>query len=174
MTRIGSACLLLLLVPALGRTEQGTPPDLAPGARVRVLAPTVSSKPLTGTIRSLSEDAVTLSVEGHDERVTLARGSILRVEVGQGRNRRKGLLVGGVAAAAVGAVVGGIGCRDSSDFDSWQCATILGGLGFAAGAGVGAIVGAGERWQALPADSFRVTLHPTAGGRPGLSIHVSF
>jgi hypothetical protein len=174
MTRRVLPCLLVLLMPAVGRSEQGGPPDLVPGARVRVTAPASAPKPLTGTISALSDEAITLAIKGRDERVSLSRSSILRLEVSQGRNRRKGLLIGGVAAAAAGAVIGGVGCRDSADLDSWQCATILGGLGFAAGAGLGAIVGAGDHWRDLSAGRPRVTLAPTAGRRPGLSVRLAF
>jgi hypothetical protein len=174
MTRRALLGLLVLLMPALGRSQEGGAPDLVPGTRVRVTAAASGPKPLTGTIRALSDEAITLAVEGRDMEVAVFRDGIVRLEVSEGRNRRKGLLIGGVAVATVGALIGGVGCRDSSDFDSWHCATILGGLGFAAGAGVGAIVGAGDRWRDVPPDGFRVTLAPTAGGRPGLSVRLAF
>ena len=123
-------------------------------------APAVARKPMKGTVRALSDEGITLAVEGRDQRIP--RGAIVRIEASQGRNRRKGLLIGGIATAAAGAVVGGIGCRDSADFDSSFCAAILGGFGFAAGAGVGAIVGAGEHWKDLPAGRVHVSVSPTA------------
>jgi len=174
MTRRALACLLLLLAPAPGRSGQGGPPGLVPGARVRVTAPGVDPKPLTGTISALSDQAITLALEGRAVETSVSRDSIRRLEISQGRNRRKGLLIGGVAAAAVGAVVGGVGCRDSSDFSSGMCAAILGGCGFAAGAGVGAIVGAGEDWTDVPTDRIHVAVAPIAGRRPGLSVRISF
>ena len=174
MTIRALACLLLLLAPVPGRSGQGGPPDLVPGARVRVTAPDIAPNPLTGTISALSGQAITLAIKGRADEVSVSRRSISRLEISQGRNRRKGLLIGGFAAAAVGAVVGGIGCRDSADFDSWQCAAILGGFGFAAGAGVGAIVGAGEHWNDVPSGRVHLTVAPTAGRRPGVSVRLVF
>jgi hypothetical protein len=142
--------------------------------RVRVTAPTIDPRPLVGTVQGLSADAIELAVKGREGTTHILRASVLQLEVSQGRNRRKGLLVGGAAVAAVGAVVGAVGCRDSSDWDSWMCAGILGGFGFAVGAGVGAIVGAGDHWTELPSDRLRVTLAPTPGRGVGLSLRFTF
>ena len=174
MTRRVLPCVLVLLTPALGHSEQEAPPGLVAGATVRVTAPEIARTPLTGTISALSDQAITLALEGRAVETSVSRDSIRRLEISQGRNRRKGLLIGGVAAAAVGAVVGGVGCRDSSDFSSGMCAAILGGCGFAAGAGVGAIVGAGEDWTDVPTDRIHVAVAPIAGRRPGLSVRISF
>jgi hypothetical protein len=139
-----------------------------------VTAPDVDPKPLTGRISSVSDIALTLAIEGRTDGVSVSRDSIRRLEISRGRNRRKGLLIGGFAAAAVGALIGGVGCHDSADFSSGQCAAILGGFGFAAGAGVGAIVGAGEHWNDVPTRGLHLAVAPIAGGRPGLSVRLAF
>ena len=168
------ACLLLFLIPALSLFGEEPPQDLIPGTRVRVTAPALAPKPLIGTVRTLSDDAIELAVKGRDDMISVPRASVIRLEVSQGRNRRKGALIGGAAVATVGIVWGAVGCHDSSDWNSWWCGGILGGAGLVLGGGVGALVGSGEHWNELPSDRFRVTLAPTPGRGVALSMRFTF
>ena len=52
--------LLGILIPALGYAQF---PAIAPGTRVRVEAPTVARKRVTGTVRSLANDTLVLTVQ---------------------------------------------------------------------------------------------------------------
>jgi hypothetical protein len=174
MARAAVACILVLLLPGFASSGEQAPSDLVAGMRVRVTAPGVAIKPVVGTIQSLSADAIELAVKGREGTMLVPRASVLQLEVSRGPNRALGILVGGAVVAAMGAAVGAIGCRDSSDFDSWHCAAILGGAGFALGGGMGAITGMGEQWKELPGERLRVTLGPGRGCGLGLSMRFSF
>ena len=167
-------CLLVFLIPALAHSGEQPPSALVPGTRVRVTAPGIAPKPLVGTVRRLADDAIDLTVKGGDDVISVSRANVIKLEVSKGRNRSKGALIGGAAVAAVGAVVGAVGCRDSSDLNSWICGAVMGGCGFALGGGVGAIVGSGDHWRELPSDRFRVTFTPTNGRGVGLSMRFTF
>lgn len=167
------ACLLLFFMPALSLFGEEPPQDLIPGTRVRVTAPALAPKPLVGTIKKLSDDAIDLAVKGRDDVISVPRASVIRLEVSRGRNRGKGALIGGAALATVGIVWGAVGCH-GSEFPPWLCATILGVPGLVVGAGVGALVGSGEHWNELPSDRFRVTLAPTPGRGVALSMRFTF
>jgi hypothetical protein len=174
MARNAMACILLSLIPAAGLRAEESPRVLVAGIRARVTVPHISPKPLVGTVKKLTDDAIELTAEGREDTLALPRASVLRLEVSQGRNRGKGALIGGAALAAVGAVVGAVGCRGSSDVDPSLCAAILGGGGLVVGAGVGAMVGAGDRWRELPSDRFRATVTPVSGRGVRLSMRFSF
>lgn len=168
------ACFLVVFVPSLGHPAEPRPQDLVPGARVRITAPSVAPGRLGGTVRTLADDAIELAIGGREELFPVPRGAVLRLEVSEGRNRGKGALIGGGALAAVGAIVGAVGCRDSDDFGSGFCGAVLGGAGLVIGGGVGALVGAGDRWKDLPSDRVQVSLTPVAGRGAGLSIRLRF
>ena len=175
MARKALACLLLFLTSAVGLFGEEPPQDLIPGTRVRVTAPALAPKPLVGTIKKLSDDAIELAVKGRDDVISVPRASVIRLEVSQGRSGRKGALIGGATLATVGIVWGAVACHDpSSEVYPWVCATIMGVTGLGAGGGFGALVGLGERWNELPSDRFRVTLAPTPGRGVALSMRFTF
>lgn len=174
MARTVVAAVLAFLLPAVGHPGEKPPNDLVAGMRVRVTAPDIALKPVVGTIGKLSEDAIELVVKGREDTIRLPRTSVLRLEVSQGPNRAIGLFVGGAVFAAAGALVGAVGCRDSSDFNSSQCAAILGGFGFALGAGVGALTGVGDNWKDVRVERIRLTVAPTPGRGVALSMRFTF
>lgn len=88
-----------------------------PGRSCRVSAPAIAATPLVGTIQELSHESIGLAVQERGV-ITVPRISVSRLEVSQGRSRRKGALIGDAACAAAGITVGAVGCHDSSDLSS--------------------------------------------------------
>ena len=167
-----SACGPLLLIVATGPSPG--PGVLNVGTRVRASAPAISAAPLVGTVTKLSSDAIELAVAGRDAPILLPRTSLSRLEVRTGHSRGKGAKRGLMIGALAGAVVGGVGCRDSGDWDSWMCAAILGGMGGALGAGVGGVVGAGDHWTPVLIDRVELGIGPTPGVGLGLTMRLGF
>ena len=97
-----------------------------------------------------------------------------------------GLLIGGVTGAAVGLAVGDNsqgsqfctfgGCATMGPFapSKPESALLLGALFGLVGAGVGAAVSPGERWQRVPEQGLRFSLVPAPGGGIGARVSWSF
>ena len=81
MARNAMPCLLLSLLSAAGLRAEEPPEALATGVRARVTVPHISPKPLVGTIRKLTDDAIELTTEGREDSLALPRDSIVRLEV---------------------------------------------------------------------------------------------
>lgn len=163
--------VLLLGLPA-GRLHAQDAESLRPGTRVRVTAPTVDSRRLTGPVISVSGDTLRIPLDGDVLPIPLA--SVERLEVSDGKNRLAGALVGTVAGAAGGAAVLALACVGTDDNCggyTWLAAYGGAFIGAPIGAIGGFIVGR-ERWRTLPLTepgSFRV-----APGPDGVTLAVSF
>jgi len=163
--------------PAIGTRTRITSPALGPGRRV-------------ATVVGYRGDTLVLRPEGTRDSVGVPLTDVTRLDVSLGRQThvRKGLLVGLLGGAAVGAVAA-YAAYDEHPCEANQLIclgpmysrgqeTLLGGaLGGLLGAAVGGVAGAiwrTERWERAPLGSAvgRVRLAPPRGG--GLALAVSF
>jgi hypothetical protein len=139
-------------------------PQLSPGVRVRIDAPTVLVGRLATTVVSRSRDSV--KVKGRernaaardDERLaylTLPVDQITFLEVSEGRSQLKGAIVGGLAGAAVGVALVNmdalVGADDNAKEDcQFDCEGFPASRAAAVGATIGAFAGlffGHERWK---------------------------
>lgn len=174
-----SLALILNFVVALPReaSPQEQPPVLFPmtlGSRVRVEAPTVVSGRITGVIIEMDEKS--LAILSGDRRLNVPRQAITRVEVNIGTRRKplKGMIIG----AGIGAVVFPpyfYGNCLSDCGRQWDPGNIAAGAGLGAlcGAGIGALVKR-DRWRLVPTEQVQLSLHPIRGNGFRASLSVAF
>jgi hypothetical protein len=155
------------------------------GARVRVAAPAAGVTRFEGTIITAGD---TLAIAGDGVVVRVPVQAITRLQLGRGRSRRDGALLGARWGSGIGLVLGAL-TTDQAKYTTDRCAYVdrcsdasaservrYVGLMAAGGAMWGALVGAvagRERWDALPLG--RVALQPAldAGGAPGARLVVT-
>jgi hypothetical protein len=160
MRRIFPLALVVgMLVPASGFSQNVS--ALRVGTRARVVTDRGATH--TGTLTSVSENALTLVPARHPEQnVVLSMTEVSRIQVSTGRNRAKGALFNGLIGlglgAAGGAALGALTYEDSSSCsficlsrgESAQLGGILGGgAGLIVGAITGAVTGR-EKWADVP------------------------
>jgi hypothetical protein len=161
----GALALLCVASTAASAADGDAPllQSLAPGMRVRILAPEVSPHKVIGTVQRVSEDSVTLDVPGRNEPVSVLREKIARLDVSEGpRSRGVNAAIGGVIGAGIGA--GGCAAGDgggqgkivSTGAVAGFCALLGGGLG----ALIGAVIPPGERWKEISATRYRISFAP--------------
>jgi hypothetical protein len=178
MKRILAGSLsLALAVPTAAAVAQ-EPPEVTPGTRVRISAPTVAKKHFVGTITAWDPENLTMTSDKGP--IVLPRGAVSRLELSRGRKSRgrKALLGAGIGAAA-GALVGFAHGSDPPGssivaFDAGTYALTFGALGAAAGALIGVAITPGERWEELPPTRFRVSVGPVRGHGLGVSLTMAF
>lgn len=103
---------------------------LTPGMRVRILAPDISPRKFVGTINRVDDQPLTIDVQGRSEPVSILREKIIRLDVNAGRRSR------------------------------WVDKAIVGAIGAAAGAFIGAIIPPSQHWNELPATRYRLGFAP--------------
>jgi len=148
---------------------------VAPGARVRVTAPTVAEGTVVGTVASAHSDTLVLEVN-EDSLLAIPLTTVTSLEVSEGQSSSAGGLavVGGFVGIFAGALIASSNVEESSSGGlagggyERELATVGGAV---AGLFVGAIVGAGigsaimtENWKDVPVDEIRVGLLPAADG----------
>ena len=147
------------------------PRSLAAGTLVRVTAPEVSSKRLSGTLVEASEQEIVLAVAG-SERKVIPRRAVTRFE--WSRHRRHP-----IAGAVVGAVLGGAFlaaasvalCEATECSPSTMEAFLMGaGLGALPGAGIGALIRTRD-WSDVAPSRVQVALTPVRG--PGVALRLA-
>jgi len=166
---------------------------IAPGDRVRVMAPSISADLLVGTVLEVGADTCLLAIEGHAPPYSLPFTSIRRLDLSRGTrsNTGKGAKIGAVIGAGLGAVLGGLiateerlvnpscdpdnnlfGCQTEETTDYAVVAAFAVGLAVV-GAGAGALIGAvskSERWKAVPLGELRVGPSPVTEDGVALSV----
>ncbi len=171
---LSSLVLVLLSLSEPAAAETVTPA----GPRVRVTAPSHLASRLVGTL--IAEDTDSLRIAVGTRVVTVPRNAVARLEFsqapsGRGRGAARGFALGAAAGAALGFAVGDDddGGGEFCSFDG--CATfgpilpkpmgaLIGGAFFGAlGAGVGALVAHGERWESQPEQRVRFSVGPAPG-----------
>jgi hypothetical protein len=135
--------------------------SLTPGMRVRILTPGISPSKVVGTINSVDDQSVTIDVPGRAEPVSVPREKIARVDVSSGRRSR---WVDAAIGAGIAAAGGALACSASetkhsivNNSDVTAGCALVGAL---LGAGIGAVIPPGERWNEMPATRYRVGFAP--------------
>ena len=148
---------------------------VAPGARIRVKAVSVSGRALTGTLVAISADSLLLSPKPGD-RLAIPLASLTELKVNLGRKWRVregalvGFLLGGTGGAVWGYCSGGFGVWEPDP--GFRTEAFLGsGL---AGALVGALVCSVEKWQEVALNRVRVGISPADNGAVRLSASFPF
>ena len=142
-----------------------------PGSRLRVTAPSESTKPIVGTLVEVTDREIVLSL-AESARKAIARTDVTRLERSEGRKGHagKGALIGAGLGFATPWVMGAL---DDSEEGGTGEALLFGALMGAAGAAAGAIVGGlikSERWSESPAHDLRVSLRPLPNRGLGASL----
>ena len=160
----------------LGAQEKG---QTAGHGWVRVTAPSTSDRRLSGDLVSI--DATTLVLRGAGqaapERIPLSSITSIERRLRPGRKRR-GLAIGLLSGAAVGAAIGYVGGDDCNPgglcidrgTTAAGAAIALGLVGLA----VGALVAPSEQWEATTTERLRVDVGPTPAGGVGARLTVRF
>jgi hypothetical protein len=137
-----------------------------PGALLRVTAPSLSPKPIEGTLVQTTQSELLLDL-ANSERRSVPRAAVARLEWSRGRrgNVAKGVLWGALIGGTVVAVAAGDECDGGSYEPDCVAGFFLGGasLGALGGAGVGALIKT-EDWGEVPIANVRVTMAPVSGG----------
>ena len=114
MPKALAACVALTCAVAASLSAEETG-EIKVGARVRLTAPPTASRPLVGTIESLSPETIGVRVKGQADRIAVARSAITRLEMSRGRGTGKGMAVGAAAGAALGSVVTVAACTTATE-----------------------------------------------------------
>ncbi len=166
--RILRLVILVMLVPA-ARAAAQSPATIAKGSRVRVDAPSVLSRPVSGTVVAFDEATLKLRSD-FDQLLVVNRNAISKLDVRVARksNWKAGALIGALAGMFAGSTV------DTDCGYAFFCNKVVpivgGGVLFA---GIGAAIGAlthRETWAPVVSGA-RLSLAPTRkGGIVSLSI----
>jgi len=156
MRYVSMVYAIALAMPALAPAQTPANPEwpVQAGSRVRILSPVFGDKRQTVTVVSSTADALVFRLSGQAASQTLSSGAISGMEISTGSraHKAKGALIGLVAGAAVGGILGYATwqrptCKDPNN-SILGCLAIDFGRGgdaaFAAGAGgiLGTIAGA--------------------------------
>ena len=182
--RFGRSAICVALIAIIGPpagAQTATIPTFWPGARLRLTSPALGPQRQVVTLLRQHADTLVVRVVGKNDSTTLRSADVTRLELGRGRHTRvrKGMTVGGIAGAAIGAVTSYATYKKSECTDPYLCdpfkansrsdAALTGAIG---GGLLGALVGAAggaiwrvEQWEYFPlsaATSLRVV--PARGG----------
>lgn len=158
---------ILIFLPSLADAQGAYP---AIGAHVRLTAPELRMRGVTGTVVDMKADTLFIVRWHQAPRTAIPVDKLSRLEVSAGKNRRRGMIRGGAIGLVLGGLMGvGIagltesdsgpdGISSSEDVAIMACTT---GLITLMGVGVGAAM-APHRWQ-------DATLHPPANRGMGES-----
>ncbi len=186
---------ILAFVPLASATAQV---PVRKGARVRVTRPPICPPTDTICMRGPPPQSVgtfwaweadSLIMESNGNALALPLNSVTKLEVSQGQKSHTvegaiiGLLVGGVAGAAIG-YASYQKCEPQGEFFSCildfgpEQSALGGALVIGLGGGVvGALIGRSiktDRWAEVPLDRVRVSLGPQRDGRLGIGASVRF
>lgn len=151
---------VVLLFPSAFAPLHGQESPIQAGVRVRVIAPPFTDGRLIGTVVAADASVLlldTVSVAGVGSSFQVPREAIesLEVSLGKQANPWKGLGLGALGGAVLGAGLVGIACGADGGCPSSEVSPVVwvangAVLGAAAGAAVGTVVGAlvrTERWE---------------------------
>lgn len=132
MKRHALLCVLTLLaLPSGEASAQGIVVTLAPNAEVRVRTVEQPSRTVRGRALELTADTLFLSRSGAMARYPVSQ--LRSLEVRSGRDRRRGMLIGGAFTGGIALVFGGIDAANGNiGTGEWMGTivsnTIIGGL----------------------------------------------
>jgi hypothetical protein len=184
-----SALCVVLLAVTTPKVGAQTMPTFWQGARLRVTSTALGPQRRVVTLLRQHADTLVVRVEGRGDSTTLRSADISRLELSRGAHTqvRKGLIVGAISGAVLGAVISYAtykepdctslyGCIDSA-VEKRSTETSLGAIG---GGAIGALVGAGigalwrvENWEyfQLPGRATGLRVVPT---RSGVALSAAF
>jgi hypothetical protein len=180
MSRSASLILALLLGTALDLAAQAPPIDLVPGRRIRVHRRAETT--LVGELVSLGPDSLTLTTAAADT-VAVSRAAITGLDLSTGtksnagKGALNGLIFGGLGGALIGVLASGSDDGEFLDYGpgAWAAS---GALMFGAlGAGVGALIGSGQRadrWESVPLPTVAIVPLPGKGSRVAIGVRFRF
>jgi hypothetical protein len=164
---------VLLFMALLGGVSPGSGQDggsLVPGAHVRITAPTAGLEAVVGTLRSASDSmlVVDLFIDLPMARldVEIDRSSVTKLEVSNGKRRRavKGMWIGALVGAGVGALewAGALNaeCTGSACFDGPALVAVDAVSGALSGLLIGALITT-EKWRPVGGFETGVSILPT-------------
>ena len=179
------ATLAILVAPSIASGQSANDPDaLRPGAPVRITAPGSPRFQASVVARSAESLRVVLA-NGDSADVALADVRRLEAISGKRRHTWKGVGLGFLGGAAVGAAAGLASYRKPACSDDFLCFDFGPEFAAAAGAVVGALPGAiiggiighakqSDRWREVATDRVRVSLAPAPRRRVALAASVAF
>jgi hypothetical protein len=167
---VGLACLAGLAAPSRAGEVIAVPP----GAPVRITAPLVSSRHLTGTLAAADEREIVVLLP-NAERMTVPRSAVTRLEWSPGRRGHAigGALVGAVLGGAFFAYASAALCEAENCGPSMEATLVGAGLGALPGAGIGALIRT-RRWTQASPSRVQVLLLPVRGRGVGVSATLHF
>jgi hypothetical protein len=164
------SAVFLLTLPWLACTcLAAEPPGIAPGDKLRIR---LERGTALGTLEAWDERTLTLKDLTTAERATYSLDELRGVEVSRGRQSRghcagRGALIGGAIGAASGVALT-TPCDGNTEGCGGAWIPLAGGVFGAAGALLGALVGAavtpGEAWRPVKTKQFHAFVTPVRGG----------
>jgi len=145
----------LVLALGLCHSVGAQAPQLAPGDRIRLTAPTVSAVPVVGIVGSMGPDTILVRT-GADVGLAFPLDKITRLEVSRGVRLPTWSKTAPLWMALAGAAIGGIGgaakpASRTSPRESGEFIALVGGsIGFLGGTVTMFAVGAREKWATVP------------------------
>jgi hypothetical protein len=167
----------ILFTQLVSAQDAPAPASLAPGMRVRLVAPDVLAGKIVGTLQLIDEEFVTVQIEGRSEPLSVRRDKIDRLDVSAGRRSRWFYAGIGAAVGTLGGAIAGGNHKSSlfhSDYSTGEAATQGGVLGALAGAAIGALIPPGERWTRAEESPCRVSVAPRLEHGVGFTFAVGF
>jgi hypothetical protein len=164
---MGGTQKLLIALPCLvclaGAAYAEEPRPLITGSLVRVTAPGVLDKRVTGTLVAANEHEIVLALPDSEPK-RIARGAVTRLEWSRGHNRHPiaGAVVGGLVGGAFLAYASMALCDAASCSPSMEAFVVGVGLGALPGAAVGALIKTRD-WTEVEPARFQVSLAPVRG-----------
>jgi hypothetical protein len=156
--------LTFVCISAFAAGEDLPLESLAPGTRIRIVAPDIFPNKVVGTIHKASDASVTIDVPGRTDPVSVPQEKILRLVVSEGsRSRGVDAAIGAGLGAGIGAAGGALaaGSGRGHIVSSGEVAAVCALLGGGLGALIGAAIPPGERWNEIrTASRDRVSLAP--------------
>jgi hypothetical protein len=171
-----------LLATMTNLSSQG-PPQVERGQQVRVYVPTIQSRWVIGTYKSLSKD--TLALKKRQFPLDAVQRLQVYRKVSRGSQAGKGALIGGTTLGLIGLMVGLAALSEcqgwldlspcGGDFgDAMLVTAAAAGVGGAIGALVGLVVPRGHRWHEVSLHQRGVITPIIARGRIGFVASVRF
>ncbi|UCF21029.1 MAG: hypothetical protein JSU87_06470 [Gemmatimonadota bacterium] len=177
--------IALLLIAASSGAQAQDKRTLAAGDRVRLTAPSVSTRQFEGEVVALRPDTLVVDariwerarMQWRQQEAMIPLQSLTALEISRGKksNVGKGALTGGLIGAGIGLVIGIGAASEDGGFIEFgpevvPAAAVTVG---ACGAGIGALIGLlspGERWEEVPLDQLRVGPSPVAADGVAVSL----
>jgi hypothetical protein len=160
-----------LLVAALASPPRGLADEdrsVAAPRFVRISAPAFAGSPILGDLVAIDDETIVVQ-DSSGQDVAVPAEQVTQMEVRRQAGRRgKGALTGALTGLVAGAVVGVAAGEDCSGkdlicFDRGGTALVLGAAGALVGAGIGALVAPGEKWEVVDRKGVTLTMSPLLG-----------